>query len=1128
MKTIPPNCPEPESGPKYWRSLDHLAETPEFRQWVEKEFPSGASEFADPVSRRNFVKIMSASFLLAGLGATGCRRPVEHIYPFAKMPENYVHGVPQYFATAISTRRKALPLVVKSSDGRPTKIEGNPDLPGSNGGTDHLAQASLLSLYDPDRAMRCTRNGSGVAKKEALDYLSGLGKTLGDGKELAFLLQQNDSPSRARLQQAIAAKFPAARWHVYEPVDLDLDRAAAALAYSSPVEPYYKLDQAQVIVSLDCDFIGSEENAYANIRGFAKGRALNGKDDPMNRLYAVESLFTLTGLNADHRLRVPPSMIVAVLARLAQNVLGSSEVDSKLNELAAPAQAHDNWIIACAKDLKANAGKSLVLAGYRLPLAAHLLVVAINEALGAPGHTVDFHPTAAAKEGTLAELAAALNAGQVQTLVVLGGNPAYNAPADLNWPQAQAKAKTVIRLGYYQDETSWNAATHPDSQWDLPMAHYLESWGDARTADGTIVPIQPLIEPLFGGITELEVLALIGGVTPSSPYEIVRETFRTLGSQTSLGSSVAFTAEPSNNGTISYKWNLNSNAGDSENNWRKFLHDGFLAGSAASAATVRHDPSALKQAIGELKSAPSPTKESLAVVFYRDYKMDDGRNNNNGWLQELPDPITKLTWDNAILLSPATARELGVFTDRNAQNQKFFNYQVEVTLNGRKLTGPIWIQPGMADYTVGLALGYGREKTGRVGAGTGFNAYKLRSSANLYYASGATVKDTGDNSYELATTQSHWSMEGRPVVREANLEQYRKNPKFAQRMKPEDPPVVAPLYPNPLDATKVNGMHQWGMSIDLNRCVGCSACMIACQSENNIPIVGKEMVGKSREMHWIRLDRYYASPAGTAQDKRMDDPQAVVQPMLCQHCEAAPCESVCPVNATSHDDEGLNLMTYNRCVGTRYCSNNCPYKVRRFNFFDYNRHTLDHKHLYRSPLVTEHEGEWELMRWLKNPDKGDLPEDQWQLTKLVKNPDVSVRMRGVMEKCTFCLQRIEQAKIAAKVKARDSDHIRLSEKEGTAPKTACQQACPAEAIVFGDISDPESSVSKAKEQERTYKVLEFLLTKPRCTYLARVRNPNQEMPDYKEHSLPYTTDEFDKGAFNPGESAEEPAEKGAP
>ncbi len=1089
MKTMPPPCSEPETGPKYWRSLEHLADTPEFRRWAEREFPSGASEWSDPVSRRHFVKIMSASFLLAGLGATGCRRPVERIYPFARMPENYVHGVPQYFATAMRTRRKALPLVVKSSEGRPIKIEGNPDPPGGNGGTDPLAQASLLSLYDPDRAMRCTRNGAGEDKKAALDFLSGLGKTPGDGGGLAFLLEQNDSPSRARLQQAVAAKYPVARWHVYEPVDLDLGRAAASLAYGAPVEPHYKLDQARVIVSLDCDFIGSEENACANIRDFAKGRALNGKDDSMNRLYAVESLFTLTGLNADHRLRVAPGMVMAVLARLALHILSPSEMDSKLEELAAPAQAHDGWIAACARDLQGSGGKSVVLGGYRLPLAGHLLVVAINEALGAVGHTVEFHPTAAAREGTLAELAAALHAGQVRTLVILGGNPAYNAPADLNWAQAQARAGTVIRLGYYQDETSWNPSAHPGAQWDLPMAHYLESWGDARMADGTLAPVQPLIEPLFGGMTELEVLALIGGLTPSSPYEIVRETFRSIG-------------------------------GEGEDDWRKFLHDGFLAGSAAGAASVRHDPATWKRAIGGLKAAPAPTKESLDVVFYRDSKMDDGRHNNNGWLQELPDPITKLTWDNAVLISPATAKELGVFTERSRQNQKFFNSRVEVTLNGRKISGPVWVQPGMADHTIGLALGYGREKTGRVGAGAGFNAYKLRAADNMHYASGASVKNTGDKSYELATTQSHWSMEGRPVVREANLEQYRKDPKFARRMKPEDPPAVSPLYPNPLDTTKARGLHQWGMSIDLNRCVGCSACMIACQSENNIPIVGKEMVGKSREMHWIRLDRYYAGP--------VEDPQAVAQPMLCQHCEAAPCESVCPVNATSHDDEGLNVMTYNRCVGTRYCSNNCPYKVRRFNFFDYNRRPLDHQHLYRSPLVAQTDGEWELMRWLKNPDKGNLPEDQWQLARLVKNPDVSVRMRGVMEKCSLCLQRIEQAKIAARVKARDSDHIRLSEKEGTVPKTACQQACPAEAIIFGDISDPESGVSRARERERSYQVLEFLLTKPRVTYLARVRNPNPEMPDSKEHPLPRTTDEFNKGAFFPGEGAEEPAGKGAP
>jgi len=1075
MKTIPPPCLEPETGPKYWRSLEQLADTPEFRQWAEREFPSGADDMKDPVSRRNFVKIMSASFLLAGLGATGCRRPVENIYPYSKMPMGYVHGVPQYFATALPTRRTAIPLVVKSNEGRPTKIEGNPDHPDSNGGTDHLAQAAVLGLYDPDRAMRCTRNGSGESRLAALDALSAISKTLGDGTGLAFLLEQSSSPSRARLQAAIAGKFPNARWYVYEPVDLDLASQAATLAYGAPVQPFYKLDEASVILSLDCDFIGSEENAFSNIRRFAKGRHLDGKESSMSRLYTVESLFTLTGANSDHRLRVASSMIVPVLARLALNVLPSSAIDAQLKELAAPAQAHDGWIVPCANDLKANSGKSLVMGGYRLPLAAHLLVVAMNEALGAVNHTVELRQIQPSKEGTISELAAALNAGQVQTLAILGGNPAYNAPADLQWSKAQAKAKTVVRLGYYEDETSWNSAVHADVQWDLPAAHFLEAWGDARTADGTLVPIQPLIEPLFGGLTELEVLALIGGLTPSNPYDIVRQTFQGIG-------------------------------GNDENNWRKFLHDGFLADSASPKATAQYNPAELAGALEKFKSA-APASGKLDVVFFRDAKMDDGRHNNNGWLQELPDPVTKLTWDNAIFLSPKTAKELGVFTERNAQSQKFFNYIVDIKLGDRTVRGPVWVQPGMADNTIGLALGYGREKTGRVGMGTGFNAYLLRTSDAMYYASGAELHSTDERTYELANTQSHWHMEGRPVVREANLEQFRQRPDFAKAMRPEIPPVTAPMYPNPLDETKKNAMHQWGMSIDLNRCVGCSACMIACQSENNIPIVGKEMVGKSREMHWIRLDRYYAGPD--------EDPQAVTQPMLCQHCEAAPCENVCPVNATSHDDEGLNVMTYNRCVGTRYCSNNCPYKVRRFNFFDYNRRPLNH--LYKSPLVTTTDGEWELMRWLKNPDKGNLPEDEWQLARLVKNPDVSVRMRGVMEKCTLCLQRIEQAKITAKVKARDTDHVRLSEKEGTVPKTACQQACPAEAIIFGDISDAESSVSKAKEQERTYSVLEFLLTKPRTTYLAKVRNPNQEMPDFKEHSMPYTTEEFLKAGGTPAE-----------
>jgi molybdopterin-containing oxidoreductase family iron-sulfur binding subunit len=1077
-------------GPKYWRSLEELAGTKEFQEWVGREFPSGASEMLDPVSRRNFVKLMSASFLLAGLGVTGCRRPIEKIYPFSRMPEDYVHGFPQFFATAMPSRRGALPLLVKSSDGRPTKVEGNPDHPDSNGSTDPAAQASVLSLYDPDRAMRYARNGELSSRSAALDAVTALAATFGSGDGVSFLMEQSNSPSRMRMQQAVAAKFPQAHWHVYEPVDFDTAGLAAKMAYGKALVPYYNIDKAQTILALDCDFIGSEPNATNNIARFAQGRAVAGKDDTMSRLYAVESLYTLTGMNADHRLRVAPSQLLPVVARFALKIMGDTS-DGKLTDLSKSVAAHDDWIEPCAKDLKAS-GKGLIMAGYRLPIECHLLVLAMNEALGAKNQAVEYREVPAATENDIVSLANDLKGGKVQTLVILGGNPAYNAPVDLDWAAAQAKAKTVVRLSYYEDETSWSAGG--PTQWDLPAAHYLESWGDARTANGTLVPIQPLIDPMFDGLTEIELLAMIAGQAKTKPYDIVRETFSHIG------------------GTL-------------ENDWRKFLHDGFLAGSATEPANVQYNANLLQPLLAVLKAPPTaPSADKLDVVFYRDAKMDDGRHNNNGWLQELPDPVTKLTWDNAILVSPRTAREMGLSPkeEKPDQTQRFYDEVVEIQLGGRTVRGTIWKQPGMADFTVGLALGYGRKKTGRIGRDSGYSAYTIRTSDAPHFASGASLKKIGDI-YQLSTTQTHWNMEGRAPVRDANLEDFRKKPNFAEDMSLEKPRVFSPLYPNPLDTLEMKALHQWGMAIDLNKCVGCSACMVACQSENNIPIVGKEMVGKSREMHWIRIDRYYAGIG----DNPEDDPQAALQPMLCQHCEAAPCENVCPVNATSHDDEGLNVMTYNRCVGTRYCSNNCPYKVRRFNFFDYNRRPLNH--LYRSPLdpTDRTEGKWELLRWWDDPDRGSKPEDEWQLARMLHNPDVSVRMRGVMEKCSFCLQRLEQAKIAQKVKARASDHIRLSEKEGTIPKTACQQACPAQAIAFGDISDPESTVSKWKAEPRNYKVLDFLNTKPRLTYLAKIRNPNPEMPEYKAHKDPYSYEQFEKTMHRPAIEESEPAEKGA-
>ncbi len=1097
MKTIPPPCPEPVSGIKYWRSLDDLAQAPEFRQWVEKEFPQGVGEDGDAVSRRHFMKIMSASFLLAGFGLSGCRRPVEKILPFSKMPEGYVHGVAQYYATAMPTRGTAIPLVVKSHEGRPTKIEGNPEHPDSNGGTDTFAQASILGLYDPDRAQRFAKDGNNVTREAALDFLTATAQRFAGngGAGLAFLLERSSSPSRVRLQAELARKFPSARWHVHEPVDFDVHQAAASALAGVAAEPYYKLDQAKVILSLDCDFIGAEQDRCRFIRDFARGRRVNKPGDAMNRLYAVEGLMTLTGINADHRLRVPTSQVLAVAAAVAAQIApDNAAVTALAGRFPLPAGVKPEWIAECAKDLLSQKGASVVLAGYRQPAAVHVLANVLNAALQNVGKTVSYHAPASAVASALplVELARSLNAGQVDTLVVLGGNPVLNAPADLDWATTQRKAKTVVRLGYYEDET------FAASNWHLPAAHYLESWGDARTSDGTLVPVQPLIEPLFGGLTELEVLARLGGLPANRSHDIARETFR---------------------GAVG--------ADNFEDKWKKFLHDGYLAGSAAKPLTLAaFTPDRAGAAFTAAAPLPAPGKDNLEVVFHRDYKMDDGRWTNNGWLQELPDPITKIVWDGVVLVSRKTAEELGLRSAQQTEREHGVVDVVEIELNGRKIKGPAWIQPGLADYTVGLSLGYGRKRdvkggTGRVGHGAGmYNAYALRTSGAEHIAAGAKVRKTGE-SVTVASTQEHGSMEGRPIIREANAEQFKAHPKFAKNMDLEshtehlimDPKTGMPkmIYEHPYEGyDKRKGQsgkdlsqqvfksdtHQWGMSIDLNGCVGCSACVVACQSENNIPIVGKDQVSRNREMHWLRIDRYYSGAREKHHNEHVDDPQTVVMPMTCQHCENAPCESVCPVNATVHDEEGLNVMAYNRCVGTRYCSNNCPYKVRRFNFFDFTKRPLGE--LYKSPVTSFNEGEWEVLRWWKDPEKSSRPEDEWELLKLARNPDVSVRMRGVMEKCTFCVQRIETAKISQKVKAGASGDVRVP--EGTF-KTACQQACPAEAIVFGNLLDPDSRVSQLKKQERDYSVLGFLDTRPRLTYLARVRNPNPKMPDFREVPL---------------------------
>jgi MoCo/4Fe-4S cofactor protein with predicted Tat translocation signal len=1074
--SLPPNRQDACStltGRRYWRSLDELADRPEFKEWLHREFPQGASEL-DGQNRRHFLKIMAASFAFAGvatLGA-GCRRPEEKLEPFGQQPTDYIYGKPEFYATAMPTRTGAIPLVVKSYDGRPVKVEGNAQYPGGNGGTDRYAQASILNLYDPDRAKQFTKLGAGgklevVSREEALNFLDDLSKKFAanQGEGLAFLAESSTSPSRARLQMGIADKFPKAQWFTYDAIDSGIHQHAATQAFGQPVKPIFHFDKAKVILSLDCDFLSGEDDAHNHIARFAKGRKV--ENGGMSRLYAVESLFTLTGANADHRLRVPASLVQQIAGVIASSQFSISGTGGKYDG------DFSKWVAECAKDLAAAGRDALVVAGQRQPIEVHLLAYAINSALGAIGNTVTLVPATETAGLDLKNL----NSSATDTLIVLGGNPAYN----LNWSSKQ-KPNTVVRLGYYEDETSGI------SDWNFPATHYLESWDDAITSDGTLVPVQPLIQPLFGGLSELEFLWKICGRPPFSSHDIVRSTH----------------------------FNFSSTE-----NWKKFLFNGFADESAEVSGGLN-----FKNSFNGFASSGGPTASSLEVIFYRDAKMDDGRYANNGWMQELPDPITKLTWDNAVLVSRKTARDLGV------QNGDL----VEISLNGRSVTGPIWTQPGMADYSLGLALGYGREKAGRVGTGVGFNAYKIFS--GKYIETGATIKKTGQT-YTLATTQSHWSMEGRPAVREANLDEFQKRPDFAQEMHDKEPPVVAPLYPNPFDEAKKTAVHQWGLTVDLSSCVGCGTCVLACQSENNIPIVGKDQVSRGREMHWLRIDRYYTSdpkrqynpslldPASDMNQtnanqqfaKWIDDVQAVNQPMMCQMCEAAPCENVCPVAATSHDAEGLNVMAYNRCIGTRYCSNNCPYKVRRFNYFDYNKRPISALKgpFYPTPLTHVTDGKWDLLTWFKAPDaSGMREEDEWDLIKMVKNPDVTVRMRGVMEKCTYCTQRIEQAKIAQKVKAGASGDIRLKESEGTIPKTACQQACPAQAIVFGDISDPDSTVSKLKGTSRNYSVLGELLTKPRTTYLARVRNPNPAVPDYH---APYSTEEYENrgGEFHAAE-----------
>jgi len=955
--------------------------------------PSGAYRHPEPAAagldRRELFGYLGASLALAGV--TACtRQPAEKIVPYVRQPEEIVPGQPLFYATAMTVGGFATGLLAESHMGRPTKVEGNPLHPASLGGTDAFAQASVLSLYDPDRSQTLLHLG------EIRPWPSFLGEMrlvlaeerASRGAGLRILTETVSSPTLARQLEELLAALPAARWHQWEPASRDNARAGARISFGSPVNAIHRFEGADVILSLDADFLVCGPAHLRHAREFAARRRAGASGGAMNRLYVVESAMTATGARADHRRALPASQIEAFARSVAAALGAAGAGDSR-----GGAFASDPFARAVANDLRAHAGRSAVLAGDHQPPAVHAIAHVLNFVLGNAGRTVVYtDPVEANPEDqleSLRALVADMRAGKVRTLLVIGGNPLFTAPADLEFASALSKVARRVHLSLENDETS------AECQWHVPETHFLEAWSDTRAFDGTASIVQPLIAPLYGGKSAHELLAALSDQPERSGYELVRDTWRA------------------------------RMAGEFETEWRRALHDGVIEGSTFPAKVVTGAgipaPVSKFSAAGREATAAA---ESLELTFRSDPTIHDGRFANNGWLQELPKPLTKLTWDNVAAVSPATAARLGVGNED----------VVVLAFRGRRVRAPVWVQPGHPDDSVGVTFGYGRKRAGRLGSGAGFDAYSIRPAEALWQGIGVEVGKTADR-HPLACTQLHHSMEGRNLARSASVEDFRRDSHVVQEMG-EAPSASLSLYPPVPSDT-----YAWGMAIDLGSCVGCNACVVACQAENNIPVVGKDQVVRGREMQWLRIDHYAKGSA--------DDAQHVFQPVACVHCEAAPCELVCPTAATVHSAEGLNDMVYNRCVGTRYCANNCPYKVRRFNFYHYTTQ-------FRAPSM-----------------------------RMLTNPDVTVRWRGVMEKCTYCVQRINHGKIQAGLqdrRVRDGEIV-----------TACQQACPAEAIVFGDLADPGSRVSRMKGSPLAYGLLAELGTRPRTSYLAGLRNRNPEL-----------------------------------
>jgi molybdopterin-containing oxidoreductase family iron-sulfur binding subunit len=1033
-----------ETGPAYWQSLQEIAETEAFQDAVEHEFPEGVDEWTNSTSRRRFLRVMGASLALSGVGLSGCGDPPEaEILPYVDPPEVVVPGEPLFFATSFLLAGYAQGVLVESHMGRPTKIEGNPDHPASRGSTNAFMQGSVLDLYDPDRSQNVLFQGTISTWTEFVEAMSNAPWQAAEGRGLRVLTETVTSPTLAAQLRTLLAAYPEARWHQYDPVSRDAEREGIRRARGDFRQAVYHFDQAAVVLSFDDDFLHGQPGSVRYARDFAERRRVRTDATEMNRLYMAESSSTITGAMADHRFPTRPQAIASMVRSVA-DALG-------LDVSASPALSDDaaDWVDAVVQDLQDHTGSALVTAGPTMPPDIHTLVHQMNEILGGIGSTVEYIPPVAARsenhQASLRALVEDMAAGNVETLVILGGNPAYTAPADVSFGRHLREVPTSVHVSLMVDATS------RDCVWHVPRTHYLEGWSDARAYDGTASIVQPLIDPLYAPCrTVHEVTAVLNGHLGTTSNALVQQHWQ---EQYSGDQFEAFWTEALQLGVV-------PGTGRSE---RETPSSVRIGGIRFDDIGANHSPEALRAARqpGSPASPPSdedvpastvlpaeqptdegaPSNGTVTVIFRPDPTIWDGRFANNGWLQELPKPLTKLVWDNAAIVGPGLADRLDL------QNGDV----VDLAHDGNVVKAPIWILPGHPDGTATVYLGHGRPHGGRVSQGTesasslhdyesvGFNAYTIRSSRAPWALDNVALSKT-DATYPLVSTQDHHSMEGRELVREAPIERFRENPDFIyDDGHSHDLPSLYPEW-------EYDG-YQWGMAIDTNVCIGCNACVVACQSENSIPVVGKEAVAHGREMHWLKVDRYYKGA--------IDNPEAYFQPRPCMHCEKAPCEVVCPVYATVHDHEGLNVMVYNRCIGTRYCSNNCPYKVRRFNFLEWN--------------------DWNS-----------------ELSKMQHNPDVTVRSRGVMEKCTYCTQRINAARTRAK---KEDRAIRDGE-----VMTACQQACPTNAIVFGDLND-ETEVVRWKEEPHNYGLLAHLGTRPRTTYLAHFRNPNTAVPPLAPHAF---------------------------